>query len=88
MSLRSKLRDITYEFLAGKRKIEDCNIDGVRWFLLRRVLLATKAYNESLKDDQKNTSFLLLEKKRAESKLWIEAGIKWPDHRKESTNGD
>ena len=78
MSVRSTLKRYTIEYITGKRNLQDCDVPGIKWSALRRVLIANKKYYEFVKKGQSTNPSLLLEKKRAESRFWLETGIQWP----------
>ena len=78
MSVRSALKRYAIEYIAGKRNLQDCDVPGVKWSALRRTLIANKKYFESAEQSRIAKASLLLEKKRAESRFWLETGIRWP----------
>ena len=78
MSVRSTLKRYAIEYIAGKRNLQDCDVPGVKWSALRRTLIVNKKYFEAVKQDQITKASLMLEKKRAESRFWLETGIRWP----------
>ena len=75
MSVHLAIRKVLKEYLEGKRVIDDCSVPGIKWHSLRRVLLASKKYYTA-PPDRKAQSWA--EKKRAESRFWLENGIRWP----------
>lgn len=79
MSVRPTLTRYAIEYANGSRKLSDCAVPGIRWSSLRRVLIATKKYYDAKKTGSESTTSHLLEKRRAESKFWLETGIKWPN---------
>lgn len=78
MSVQETLKRYTIEYVAGKRKLSECSVPEIKWAPLRRVLIATKRYHEGRDGKTGPRSSRALEKKRAESKFWLETGIKWP----------
>ena len=79
MEVRSTLKRYAIEYATGKRALSDCAVPGIRWSSLRRVLVSTKQYIDARSNKHTTKSSSLLEKKRAESRFWLETGIKWPD---------
>jgi len=79
MEVRSTLKRYAIEYTTGKRSLSECAVPGVRWSSLRRVLVTTKKYYDVKGGQGLFKSSSLLEKKRAESRFWLETGIRWPD---------
>ena len=75
MSVHLAICKVLSEYLKGKRDIEDCAVSGVKWYSLRRVLLASKAHHDAMPMQK---SHFLAEKKRAEARFWLDNGIQWP----------
>ena len=76
-SVQSRIKTIAYEYVRGERPLDKCSIPGIKWSSLRRVLLVTKQCHEKNELGTLNPSDLL-EKRRSESKFWLDTGLKWP----------
>ena len=75
MSVHLAIRKVLKEYLEGKRVIDDCAVPGIKWHSLRRVLLAAKKHHTAPPDRKMQA---LAEKKRSESRFWLENCIRWP----------
>lgn len=78
MDVRELLKKYAIEYISEQRELSECAIPKIRWSSLRRVLVANKKYFDASDKDKMLKSSCLLEKKRAESRFWLETGIRWP----------
>ena len=79
MAVRATLKRYAIEYVKGERELSECAVPEIRWVSLRRVLIATKRYHDCKSKGKPPGPSHLLEKKRSESKFWLETGIKWPN---------
>ncbi len=78
MDVQAELKKCAIEYVKGEKSLADCSVPGIKWSALRRALIFTKKYYSAKIKDRAAGSSMLLEKKRAESRFWLETGHKWP----------